>query len=116
MAVQAVNGRCIAQLNSIVNAGHIPAMPMAQWVAKRAREYAAVDTGYMRDHTVAHKTGDTTAEVISTAPYAAYQEFGTYKMAAQPFIRPAIADGAIELPDLAAKEVNRYIRQRVERA
>lgn len=117
MAVKGINGRCIAQLKSIQNVGHIPAyLPMAQYVAKQAREYAHVITGYMRDHIRAKKTGDTTAEVRAEAPYSAYEEFGTRYRPAHPFIRPAMADAAIHLPSMTAKEVNAEIRRRVSRA
>ena len=114
--VTGLNGRCVAQLNSLKNVGHIAALPLAQYVAKRAREYAAVDTGYMKKHTVAEKTGAATAKVVSTAPYAEFQEFGTYKMAAQPFIRPAIADAKKNAPKMSAKEINAEIRKRVNSA
>lgn len=116
MAVKGINGRCIAQLKSLQNVGHILPLPMAQYVAKQARDYAHVITGYMRDHTVAKKTGDETAVVESTAPYAAYEEFGTRYRPAHPFIRPAMADAAIHLPGMCAKEVNQEIRRRVSRA
>lgn len=33
---------------------------------------------------------DNGAEIVFTAPHAVHVEFGTYKMAAQPFLRPAI--------------------------
>lgn len=114
--VTGLNGRCVAQLNSLKNVGHIAALPLAQYVAKRAREYAAVDTGYMRDHTVAKSTGEGTATVVSTARYAEFQEFGTYKMPAHPFIRPAIKDAKREAPKMSAKDINREIRKRVESA
>jgi HK97 gp10 family phage protein len=116
MTVKGVNGRCIAQLKSIQNVGHILPLPMAQYVAKQAREYAHVITGYMRDHTVAKKKGDTSAEVVSTASYAAYEEFGTRYRPPHPFIRPAMADASIYLPDMSAKEVNAEIRKRVSKA
>ena len=116
MAVKAVNGRCIAQLKALQNIGDIMPLPSAQYVAKQARAYAHVITGYMREHTVAKKTGENTAEVVSTAPYAAYEEFGTRYRPAHPFIRPAIADAAIYLPGMTAKEVNQEIRRRVSRA
>jgi HK97 gp10 family phage protein len=115
MAVTAINGRCIAQLKSIQNVGDILPLPMAQYVAKQARDYAHVITGYMRDHTVAKKTGET-AVVQSTAPYAAYEEFGTRFREAHPFIRPAMADASIHLPNMCAKEINQEIRRRVSRA
>lgn len=114
--VTALNGRCVAQLKAIQNVGHVAPLPMAQWTAKKAREYAHVITGYMRDHTVAKKIGDNRADVVSTAPYAAYEEFGTRFRPAHPFIRPAMADASLYLPGLSAKEINAEIRRRVSKA
>jgi HK97 gp10 family phage protein len=114
--VKAINGRCIAQLKSLQNVGHILPLSSAQYVAKQARGYAHVITGYMKEHTVAKQTGEGKAEVVSTAPYAAYEEFGTRYRPAHPFIRPALADAAIHLPSMNAYEVNREIRKRVNRA
>lgn len=115
-SVKAVNGRCVAQLKSLVNVGHITPLPMAQYVAKKARENAHVITGYMRDHTVAKKISETRADVVSTAHYAAFEEYGTRFRPAHPFIRPAVYDSRSELPKLSAKEVNAEIRKRVQSA
>jgi HK97 gp10 family phage protein len=114
--VTGLNGRCVAQLKEIQNVGHIMALPAAQYVAKQARGYAHVITGYMRDHTVAKKVSDTQADVVSTAPYAEFEEFGTRFRPPHPFIRPAMADAAIHLPQMSAKEVNAEIRRRVQKA
>jgi HK97 gp10 family phage protein len=107
--------RVIAQLNAIPGAEHVAPLPAAQFVAKRAREYAPVDTGYMRDHIHAKKQGDGAA-MISEAFYSGYVEWGTRYMAAQPFLRPAIADGRREIPKITAKEVNAEIRRRISKA
>ena len=114
--VSSANGRCVAQLRSLQNLGEILPQPMAQWTAKRARSYAHVITGYMKEHTVAEKVNDTTWHVVSTAPYAGYEEFGTRFRPPHPFIRPAIVDAQNELPNLSAKECNREIRARVNSA
>lgn len=114
--VSSANGRCVAQLRSLQNVGNILPLPAAQYVAKRARQYAHVITGYMRDHTVAHKVGDDKAELISSAPYAGYEEFGTRFRPPHPFIRPAIMDARVELPNMNKKEVDAEIRKRVNRA
>jgi len=114
--VTGLNGRCVAQLNSIKNVGHVAPLPLAQYVAKLARANAHVITGYMRDHTVAHKTGEATAEVISTAPYAEFEEFGTRFRPAHPFIRPAIAEAKSNAPKMSATEINAEIRKRVQSA
>lgn len=114
--VTGLNGRCVAQLKSLQNVGHILPLPMAQYVAKQAREYAHVITGEMRDKTVAKKISDTEAVVESTSDHAEFEEFGTRFRPAHPFLRPAMADAAINLPDMSAKEVNREIRRRVSKA
>jgi len=115
-SVKGINGRCVAQLKSIKDVGHIAPLPMAQYVAKLAREYAHVITGYMRDHTVAKKISDKRADVVSTAPYAAYEEFGTRFRPAHPFIRPAMWDARTNAPRMSALEINREIRKRVKSA
>lgn len=113
--VTAINGRCVAQLNSLQNVGHILPLPSAQYVAKQARDYAHVITGEMRDKTVAKKVSDEEAIVDSYSDHAAYEEFGTRYRPPHPFIRPAIADAAINLPQMNAREVNAEIRRRVNR-
>lgn len=115
-SVKAVGGRCVAQLKSLQGVGHILPLPMAQYVAKKARENAHVITGYMRDNTVAEKVSDTKAQVVSKAHYAAFEEFGTRFRPAHPFIRPAMWDARNELPKLSAVDVNREIRKRVKTA
>ena len=114
--VTSANGKCVAQLRSLQNIGNILPLPMAQYVAKKARDNAHVITGYMKAHTVAHKVNEEKAELISSAPYAGYEEFGTRFRPAHPFIRPAIVDARVELPHLTAKEVNKEIRRRVNSA
>ncbi|ATO43325.1 phage protein [Loigolactobacillus coryniformis subsp. torquens DSM 20004 = KCTC 3535] len=62
----------------------------AQRVERAAKLNAPVDTGYLRQNIVAKKTGNLTARVDSFAFYSFYQEYGTRKMAAHPYFRPAI--------------------------
>ena len=114
--VTGLNGRCVAQLNSIKNVGHIMPLPLAQYAAKQARGYAHVITGYMRDHTVAESVDETSAQVISTAPYAEFEEFGTRFRPAHPFIRPAIQDVKKNAPKMSVTDINREIRKRIESA
>jgi HK97 gp10 family phage protein len=114
--VTSTNGRCVAQLRSLQNVGDGLPLENAQYVAKKARGYAHVITGQMRDHTVAKKVNDKKAEVVSTMPYAGFEEFGTKFRPAHPFIRPAVIDGQNELPNMNRKEVNREIRRRVNAA
>lgn len=55
-----------------------------------AKRRAPVRTGYLRSNITAAKAGKNAADVISAAPYAAYVEFGTSKMAPRSHMRPAI--------------------------
>lgn len=59
-----------------------------------AKALAPVDTGNLRNSISSEVTGDgrfgaITAEIGPTAEYGIYQEFGTSRMAAQPFLGPA---------------------------
>ena len=68
----------------------------AQSYAKKyLTEKGAVDTGNLRD-SVAYKVEDQTMAVGTNVEYAPYIEYGTYKykMAARPYLEPAIADNA----------------------
>ena len=53
---------------------------------KEAKRRAPVDTGFLRANIRAEDDG---SKVISHAEYSAYQEYGTSKMKAQPYMRPA---------------------------
>lgn len=108
--------RVTAQLDSLKDVGHVMPLPAAQFIAKRARDYASVDTRYMRDNIHAKKDGEESAVVISEATYSGFVEWGTRFMSPRPFMRPAIADGRDEIPKLTAFEVNKEIRRRLNRA
>src|SRR4051812_18518023 len=58
-------------------------------IEARAKTQAPVRTGNLRNsiQTVTHKLG---ATITAHAFYAIYVEMGTYKMAARPFLRPAV--------------------------
>lgn len=88
----ATNARVVMQLNNLKGVGKLFPFAAAQVIAKRASQIAPRDTGYMAEHIHAEKGNP--VQVISEAPYSGYVEYGTYKMAAQPFMRPAIAAGA----------------------
>ena len=65
----------------------------AQEVSKRN---ARVDTGYMRnniDIDYIKASGSTvTGRYVARAEYSSYNEYGTYKMSAKPFMRVGVAD------------------------
>lgn len=61
----------------------------AYHILGNARAKAPVQTGHLRDNSDVEHNGPT-ADINFHAEYAAYVELGTYKMAAQPFLTPAI--------------------------
>lgn len=58
-------------------------------VQSEARAECPVDTGALR-RSIHGKVDGTTGTVGSNCEYAAYQEFGTYKMDAYPYLVPAL--------------------------
>jgi HK97 gp10 family phage protein len=70
-----------------------------------ARTLAPVDTGRLRSSITASKgadSGGVYVEIGTNVEYAIYQEFGTRYMAAQPFLRPAVAIGVNDFPAIMA--------------
>ena len=77
---------------------------VADRVAATAQQIAPKDTGYLASSIHAESVArGKTAEVRVDADYAAYVEYGTYKMAAQPFLQPAVSRHAAEFAAEVAK-------------
>lgn len=62
----------------------------AQAGAQDAARRAPVDTGRLRGSIHAEKLDGWGARYGTDVEYALYQELGTYKMRAQPFLRPSM--------------------------
>lgn len=68
----------------------------AKDVQRSARQAAPVDTGNLKgsittsDLRAMGTSGAIEAEVVATANYSAFVEFGTSRMAAQPYMGPAV--------------------------
>jgi HK97 gp10 family phage protein len=67
-----------------------------------AKANCPVDTGNLRS-SINHKVDATTAQVGTNVEYSEYVEYGTSKMAAQPYLRPAL-DSNIEAIKRVMKE------------
>lgn len=63
-----------------------------RFIRDRAEQSAPVDTGFLQDN-----IGLVADGVASAADYSEHVEYGTYKMGAQPFMRPAVRDAENEL-------------------
>lgn len=59
-------------------------------VETQAKARAPVDTGFLRSAITGRMVGTTEGEVVANADYSIFQEFGTYRMAAHPFMVPAV--------------------------
>lgn len=79
-----------------------------------ARDNAPVDTGNLKqsistEH--ARSTEAATSTVYTNVEYGLYQEMGTVKMAAHPFLMPALNANKSTFEQLARKELETAIRK-----
>ncbi len=79
-------------------------------VASAPGEAPNRDTGVLQANIENSKTGPVSAEVRSKAPYAAPLEFGTSKMAARPYMRPARDKMAPKIRKLFAREIDKLVK------
>jgi HK97 gp10 family phage protein len=72
--------------------------PVGADMEDHARSLVRVRTGFLRS-TIYHKATGLVLDFGATADYASYNEFGTRRMLAQPFIRPALDAGSQKILD-----------------
>lgn len=77
-------------------------------VANEARAMCPVDTGRLKD-SITVSAGADGAQISADTDYAAYVEFGTYKMAAQPFLVPALLNSADKIAAAAANAIGEML-------
>jgi len=63
-----------------------------------ARSLVRVRTGYLQS-TIYYAANGMVLEFGATADYASYNEFGTWRMSPQPFIRPALDQSSQKILD-----------------
>lgn len=85
---------------SVSGAGHLPSRP---------GEPPNFDTGFLAGAIIAEQTGPLTAEIGALAPYSAALEFGTSKVAARPFLRPARDKNLDKAQRRLAQQIERLI-------
>jgi len=68
--------------------------------------HAAVDTGYMRSRNT-YVINRNELFLMNDCSYAIHQEYGTYKMKAHPFIRPAALNYVGDLKRIAAQYLSK---------
>lgn len=78
-------------------------------IAIQAENNCPVDTGFLRSTVFVQESGQD-VEIGFSAPYASYVEFGTYKMAAQPFLRPAFDEAELQALSAIVTSVEAHMR------
>jgi HK97 gp10 family phage protein len=73
-------------------------------IERYAKSIVPVRTGFLRS-SIFHRASPTQLAVGAAAPYALYVEFGTRRMAARPYIRPAVFAKIGELQRMIASAV-----------
>lgn len=69
-----------------------------------AKEKCPVDTGTLRN-SISHAVDNNTAIIGTNVEYAPYVELGTFKMDAQPYLRPAVENHIKEYKEIAKGEL-----------
>lgn len=86
---------------SVSGKGHVPSQP---------GEPPNRDTGVLQAHLRAELVAPLEAQVTSEAPYAAALEFGTSRMEARPYLRPARDAKAPEIQRLFETEIDKLVK------
>jgi HK97 gp10 family phage protein len=76
----------------------------AQRVCESAKEQCPVDTGALRN-SIKTVSSEGRAQVRADADYAAYVEFGTSKMAPQPYLVPALIENSASVLEAMAQKI-----------
>lgn len=72
-----------------------------------AKQLAPVDTGRLRNSITHAQLNENTEVIGSNVEYAPYQELGTSRMAAHPFLRPAAENHAEEYKEIWLNELRK---------
>lgn len=82
---------------------------VGEFCVDKMNYYAAEDTGYMKSRNDYTVEGNEVA-LHNDCEYAIYQELGTYKMAAHPFIEPAAMNHLDDIEDIAREALSNGLR------
>lgn len=100
------------QLSEIKNISPKSILAGAFTLQRYSMENAPVKTGFLRE---SHESVETPegAEMRVNANYSVHVEFGTSKMAAQPYVRPAIDEHGKDIVEAVSKEVQKEINSKL---
>lgn len=74
-------------------------------VEGRAKSFAPVDTGALKNSIQVSKQGNALYWVTDAVEYGIWQEIGTSRMPARPFMVPAVEATAADVAQIVAQEV-----------
>lgn len=114
MVIQVLNlDKCIAKFDKMKDVDMKPFITKAtQLVQRTAKDNAPVDTGYLKrsiGREVIGKGKGVYGRVYTSTEYAPYQEFGTYKMIAHPFLFPALQRHRKDIQDGAKEYMKEFL-------
>lgn len=81
-------------------------------VESKASVLAPVDTGLLRksiNHRIIERKGYPVGQVGTAVEYAPFQEFGTSKMAAQPFLLPGLNSSKASVREVIARRLKQAL-------
>lgn len=114
MVIKVINlDKCIRKFGNVEGVDIMPEIKEATLKVKRsARDLAPVDTGILKS-SIQHKLypEQQSGVVYTVTEYAVYQEFGTRKMKAQPFMIPAMNMHRAGIH----QSLKKYLREQVRR-
>lgn len=97
------------QLAKLKNVSPHSLLAGALVLQRYAMENAPVKTGFLRNSATSREN-EKGAELAFQANYSYYVEFGTSKMAAQPYVRPAIDEHSHEVVKAVGNEIEKEIK------
>jgi HK97 gp10 family phage protein len=117
MLVKVINlDKCIKKFGDLSGIDLMPEINEgARKVQRTAKDLAPVDTGNLRNsiHYKSYRKQQS-AIVYTIVDYAPYQEFGTSKMEAQPFLIPAMNINRIGINQSMQKYIRDYLRDKAK--
>jgi HK97 gp10 family phage protein len=75
-------------------------------IESNAKILAPIDTGNLRNSIKTTQLGINSYRVSTNVHYAIHQEYGTYKMKAHPFMRPAVHIVGVKILSIAKSQLN----------
>lgn len=102
--------RLKAQLRALESADYLPALEIGaqEAIVPEMQRLTPVDTGELRSSEGAEIDGDVVI-VFAGTDHSTYVELGTSKMAAQPYMRPAIDTNIVSALKITAREVDKIM-------